>query len=180
MTEIPDPGLMAGATVAPAMAPPAKEADLHFAPRAPEDVVAFAVFWLLAFTVFLQFFTRYVLNNSLPWTEEGARYLLIAVTFLGGGLAVRRRAHIAVEFFHNYLPLWLSNLLLLVSDLISIGFYAYCAWLAWQMVGLMGTQQMAVIDLPMSVLYMTVLAGLVVMSLRSVQSAWLRAHFRNR
>ena len=169
---------MAGATVAPAMAAPPEEAALRFALRAPEDVLAFLVFWMLAVTVFLQFFTRYVLNNSLPWTEEGARYLLIAVTFLGGGLAVRRRAHIAVEFFHNYLPLGASNALLLVADLLCIGFYAYSAWLAWLMVGLMGTQQMAVIDLPMSWLYAAVLAGLCVMALRSVHSAWLRFQLR--
>ncbi len=180
MTQIPQEEPLAGVTVAPAMAAPPEEADLRFAWRAPEDVLAFLVFWLLAFTVFLQFFTRYVLNNSLPWTEEGARYLLIAVAFLGGGLAVRRRAHIAVEFFHNTLPLGASNLLLLVADLISIAFYAYAAWLAWLMVGLMGTQQMAVIDLPMSWLYATVLAGLGVMALRSVQSAWLRFRFRKR
>ena len=180
MTEIPHTDPMAGVTAAPAMAAPPGEADLRLALRAPEDALAFLVFWLLAITVFLQFFTRYVLNNSLPWTEEGARYLLIAVAFLGGGLAVRRRAHIAVEFLHNYLPLGASNALLLVCDLVCIGFYAYSAWLAWLMVGLMGTQQMAVIDLPMSWLYAAVLAGLGVMSLRSVQSAWQRFHLRRR
>ena len=36
----------------------------------PEDWIAFGLFWALAFIVFLQFFTRYVLNNSLAWTEE--------------------------------------------------------------------------------------------------------------
>ncbi|WP_431857531.1 TRAP transporter small permease [Azospirillum sp.] len=180
MTEIPNDGPLAGVTVAPAMAAPPEEAELRLAPRAPEDVLAFLVFWLLAFTVFLQFFTRYVLNNSLPWTEEGARYLLVAVAFLGGGLAVRRRAHIAVEFVHNYLPLGASNAVLLLADLVCIGFYAYSAYLAWLMVGLMGTQQMAVIDLPMSWLYAAVLAGLCVMSLRSVQSAWLRFQLRRR
>ena len=39
----------------------------------PEDWVAFVIFWSLAFIVFLQFFTRYVLNDSLAWTEEIAR-----------------------------------------------------------------------------------------------------------
>ena len=29
----------------------------------PEDWIAFVLFWSLAFIVFLQFFTRYILND---------------------------------------------------------------------------------------------------------------------
>jgi TRAP-type transport system small permease protein len=36
--------------------------------RYPEDWLVFVIFWCLAFIVFLQFFTRYVLNDSLAWT----------------------------------------------------------------------------------------------------------------
>ena len=35
----------------------------------PENWIAFVLFWALAFIVFLQFFTRYILNDSLAWTE---------------------------------------------------------------------------------------------------------------
>jgi TRAP-type C4-dicarboxylate transport system permease small subunit len=35
-----------------------------------EDWITFLVFWLLAFTVFYQFFTRYVLSDSAGWTEK--------------------------------------------------------------------------------------------------------------
>ena len=34
----------------------------------PEDWIAIILFWTLAFIVFLQFFTRYILNDSLSWT----------------------------------------------------------------------------------------------------------------
>ena len=50
--------------------------------------------WLivpLTLAVFWEVFTRYVLNNSAAWTEEIARYLLIATVFTGatiGGAAV--------------------------------------------------------------------------------------------
>ncbi len=48
-----------------------------------EDWVTLAVFWVMVVCVFLQFFTRYVLNNSLAWTEEIAINALVVVVFLG-------------------------------------------------------------------------------------------------
>jgi TRAP-type C4-dicarboxylate transport system permease small subunit len=167
-----DPGT-SGAP-APGVPAPPSEGRTGLSGYGLEDGAAFLVFWALAVVVFLQFFTRYVLNDSLAWTEEGARYLLIAVTFLGGGMAVRRRAQIAVEYFHLYMPRRLSAVVLSVCDLLSLAFYGYAAWLAWTMVGMMRTQRMAVIDMSMSVLYAVVLAGLVAMTLRAAQSAWRR------
>ena len=47
----------------------------------PEAWAALALFWALGGTVFYQFITRYVFNNSASWTEEIARYLLICTVF---------------------------------------------------------------------------------------------------
>src|SRR5215510_13322866 len=70
----------------------------------PEDWLAMVLFWALAFIVFLQFFTRYVLNDSLAWTEEIARYGLMWVAFIGGAVVTRKGSHIAVELLANVLP----------------------------------------------------------------------------
>jgi len=67
-----------------------------------EDWVTLAFFWAMAIIVFLQFLTRYVLNDSLAWTEEIARYLLMCVGLLGGSMAVRRYSHIHVEFLYVF------------------------------------------------------------------------------
>ncbi len=67
----------------------------------PEDWIAFVIFWSLAFIVFLQFFTRYILNDSLAWTEEIARYGLMWIVFIGGIMVTRRNSHIAVELLSN-------------------------------------------------------------------------------
>lgn len=55
-------------------------------------VVAAAVFW------------RYVLNDSITWGEELARYCFIWVTFVGGGLGVGRNIHVGVDSVVMLLP----------------------------------------------------------------------------
>ncbi len=54
-----------------------------------EDWLTLIAFWVMAGLVFLQFFTRYVLNDSLAWTEEVASYALVVVVFLGASMCVR-------------------------------------------------------------------------------------------
>ncbi|RRH85641.1 TRAP transporter small permease subunit, partial [Mesorhizobium tamadayense] len=53
-----------------------------------EDWITLAVFWGMVACVFLQFFTRYALNNSLAWTEEIAINALVVVVFLGAAMCV--------------------------------------------------------------------------------------------
>ena len=139
-----------------------------------EDVPTFLVFWGLTIVVFLQFFTRYVLNDSLGWTEEAARYFLITVTFIGGGMVCRRRAHIAVEYLHTKLSREGSRRLMIFVDGLVIVFLVYIGWIGWRMINMMGTQKMAVIDLSMAWLYWAVFLGIVVMVIRTGQSLWRR------
>lgn len=54
--------------------------------------------------VVAQVFFRYVLNASLTWAEEAARYLLVLTTFLGTSIAMRRGAHIRVGLVVERLP----------------------------------------------------------------------------
>jgi TRAP-type C4-dicarboxylate transport system permease small subunit len=136
-----------------------------------EDWIAFAFFWMLAFVVFLQFFSRYVLNDSVAWTEEIARYLLICVCFVGGGMAMRKMSHIHVEFFFVYLPRNVGKALSVAVDIARILFLGYGTFLGWKITEIMQSQRMVVIDLPMSLVYGAATAGLAAMTVRSVQVA---------
>lgn len=137
----------------------------------PADGLVLALFWVLAGVVFLQFFTRYVLNDSLGWTEEIARFLLIGVTFVGAITAARKQTHIAVEFLYRWVPRPLRRVAQGLIDLVSIGFYAALAWYCIQVAG--RTRQMMVsIDVPKSVIYWTVAACFAVMALLTAWNAW--------
>src|SRR3982750_4817882 len=87
-----------------------------------EDWLAFAIFWVLAIVIFYQFFTRYALNDSASWTEEIARYLLIATAFVGGAINVRKNKHVQVDFFYRLLPHKFNRVMSTLVDALRILF----------------------------------------------------------
>jgi TRAP-type C4-dicarboxylate transport system permease small subunit len=149
----------------------ADEIDVRLSDYGVEDWVAFTLFWGLAIVVFLQFFTRYILNDSLAWTEEIARYLLICVAFIGAGMAARRNTHIQVEFLYVYLSHRTAFVLSTLVDVIRVLFYGYGTWLAWKVATIMQYQRMVVIDWPMSIVFGVGALGFAILTLRSIQVA---------
>jgi TRAP-type transport system small permease protein len=141
-----------------------------------EGWVALAIFWLLGATVFYQFFTRYVLNNSASWTEEIARYLLIGTVFVGAGIGVVKNNHIQVDLLYRYLPRAASRVMATAVDLMRIAFFAAMVVITVQLMGKMSAQMMTIIDVPMNALYGVCLFGLAMMLLRSIGVAWV--HWR--
>jgi TRAP-type C4-dicarboxylate transport system permease small subunit len=149
--------------------------------RNPEDWLAMLVFWSLAFIVFLQFFTRYVLNDSLAWTEEIARYGLMWVTFIGGAMVTRRKTHIAVELMSNLMPAGaIRQALLAFVDIVTLGFLALLAYFSVTITERMAFQRMTVFELPMSYVYAGVALGCWLMFGRQAQNVWrnMRSHWR--
>ncbi|GEO84839.1 MULTISPECIES: TRAP transporter small permease [Alphaproteobacteria] len=135
-----------------------------------EDWLTLAIFWGMAFCVFLQFFTRYALNNSLAWTEEIAANCLVVIVFLGSVMCVRMCRHIQVDILYRLISKRGACLLQGLVDLIVIGFFAYMTWLMWRYVAVVGSERMVTVDLPRGVVFYTVLAAFALMFLRALQN----------
>ena len=141
-----------------------------------EAWLALAFFWALGLTVFYQFFTRYVLNDSAAWTEEIARYLLIATVFIGAAIGVAKNNHIQVDFFYRFMPAWLGHAMALLVDALRIGFFGMAVFMTWQMMQKLGNYKMTIVDLPMNIVYGVCMFGFAAMFLRSI---WVvRVHLR--
>jgi TRAP-type transport system small permease protein len=137
-----------------------------------EDWVTFALFWMMAAIVFYQVYTRYVLSDSAGWTEEIARYFLVAVVFIGASMSVRKNSHIQVDVFYRFMPRLLARAMSLLVDLIRIAFFGYAAWLNWLLLERIGSQRMAIVELPMGWVFGAMLFGFILMFLRSLQVGW--------
>jgi len=133
-----------------------------------EDWIAFAIFWALAVVIFYQFFTRYALNDSASWTEEIARYLLICTAFVGAAINVRKNNHIQVDFFYRLMPHAMGRTLSTLVDALRVAFLACATYLTILLTTKIGSQRMAVVDLPMGLVYGVVAFGFGLMTYRAV------------
>ena len=144
------------------------DAPIRWREMGIEDYLVFLIFWVLALVIFVQFFTRYALNDSLSWTEEIARYLLIAVAFVGSIMAVRKNSHIMVEFLFRFVPPRFGLILTYCADVGRIAFFAILSVTSFKLAG--KTKQMMVsIDFPKSAMYYMVCICLAAMAIRAIQ-----------
>src|SRR4051794_40974087 len=150
-----------------------EHAPVDLSEYAFEDWLALALFWAMALAVFVQFFTRYVLNDSFAWTEEIATNLNVALVFIGSAMCVRISRHIQVDFLYRYLPSWLGRILSTAVDLARIAFFGYGALLIWRFMDIVADEQMTTINLPKNLTYAFVFIGFLLMCFRSVQVAFL-------
>lgn len=145
-----------------------------------EGWISLAIFWLLGLTVFYQFVTRYVLNDSAAWTEEVARYELIAVVFIGAAVGVAKNNQIQVDFFYRHMPAVMGRWLSRAVDLLRIGFCAAAVVMTINMMQKIGNStRMTIVDAPMNIVYGLCLFGFAAMTWRSVQVAlihWRRGY----
>ena len=79
--------------------------------------------WILGIiivTMFSQVVFRYLLNQSLYWSEEIVRYLFIWLVFLGGALVIKDDGHIGIDFLLLKLPRKFSTGLKMAGNIVII------------------------------------------------------------
>ena len=131
------------------------------------DIPVIAIFVVLFFIVALQFFTRYVLNDSLGWTEEIARYFLILLGFVGGITCVRKGKHIFLEFAFHYMPPGAIKPVVLLGETIVSAFWLWGGWLAIELAQKTNSNMVS-IALPKAIIYYTVSLGCFAMAVFAV------------
>lgn len=115
-----------------------------------------AVMFVLVFTNVV---TRYGFGFSIAWAEEVASFLMIWVTFLGAGLALREGRHVAIDLLQDRLPERARRALRLALALVILAFLALLAWLGVQFV-LFGWRSVTfVTQIPRGIPYLAVPLG---------------------
>ncbi len=76
-------------------------------------------------------------GSSLTWYDEVAAIMLAWLTYYGAALAALRRAHLGFPGLYAASPPALRVPMLLVGDVLFIGFFAVLGWYGWQVIVLL-------------------------------------------
>ncbi len=108
----------------------------------------FAIGLTMTSIVIVQVFCRYVLNHSLFWSEEIARYLLVWLTFLGASVAYYRGMHPSINLFQHRFSHYLKSRLRFIVHILSLAFFAVMIWYGTEFAYFVRSQTTPALSLP--------------------------------
>lgn len=122
---------------------------------------------ILVFTVVIlvSIFFRYVLNDSLVWSEQVCRYLYVWMVMLGMPIVYRAKGNVAFDLFYNKFSTRIKQLFHVITDLLIACFSGFLALQGLKYTILKGSTIITGINLPQGYLYVSQTIGGVIMIL---------------
>lgn len=87
-----------------------------------EQVVASTMLVGMVSLLTMQIISRFVFNNSIPWTEEVSRYAFLWFVYVAVSLIAKENGHIRIIDHLKLLPNMIARIMLVVSDAIWVFF----------------------------------------------------------
>ncbi len=138
------------------------------------DKATLTMLVVLNLVVGLQVFSRYVLNHSLYWSEELARYLFIWLVFLSAAIVLRKDRHIQVTAIVDLLPASVRKAVYFLGDLLMLGFAGVVLVEGIRLAGMVWTVWTAAMEIPWSLVYLGIILGMAAMLVALLGSLWAR------
>lgn len=136
--------------------------------------VSIGMFLLAAMTVilFIQVIMRRGFNNSLPWSEELARYIFIWLVYLGVSYGAKQIRHIKIEGALYLFPKLLRPYVILIGDLLFLAYAIIIIYTGYDLV----QRQMALnqvspaLGIPLAIVYAAPVLGFAFTAIRQIQT----------
>lgn len=118
----------------------------------PEIILAI-LFGGMIVVMALGVFFRYVLNNSLSWNIELARYIFTWATFLGAVIALRDGVHIRIDLLIDRVPPKIRTILDIFNHVLVLIFSLTIVWLGIEFVQRTSGKISPALSLPTNYVY---------------------------
>lgn len=109
---------------------------------------------IMTMVIFIQVIFRYLLNSSLSWTEELARFLQVALTFIGSAYAIRKGVHISLgDSLTRKLPNKIKLMIPYIIDTLILAFTITVFFQGMNILKIIKYQTSASMSIPMVYIY---------------------------
>jgi TRAP-type C4-dicarboxylate transport system permease small subunit len=145
---------------------------LSFLDRRVEEIIIVLCLGVMTLSIGLQVFMRYVMQSSLSWSEELARYLFVFFVYAGISYGAKMKRHIKVEAFTMWLPGRIQAAIRMISDLLFLLFAVFIVYYGFVTSGRIFrlNQVSPALELRMGYVYGTLPFCFILVGIRLVQS----------
>jgi TRAP-type transport system small permease protein len=123
-----------------------------------------AILAAMAAMVFVNVALRFTSDRSLLWVEEASRYLMIWLTFLGGGPVLRYGGHLGIDTLQEALPRYAAGIRAAIFALL-LGFFVFMVWVGVRYAAFAWQQTTPVTQIPIGAVYLAMPIGFALMIL---------------
>lgn len=141
--------------------------------RSEEIFSSLALVMMTGITV-VQVFNRYVLQSSLDWSEEIARYLFIWAVYVGCSYATQMNRHLEVTVIRNLFGGKIAKPVTIAAQLCTIVFCACATFWGIKFILFLSStgQKTPALEVQMYWVFLSVPVGMGLMALRTVERLW--------
>jgi TRAP-type C4-dicarboxylate transport system permease small subunit len=141
--------------------------DAHF-----EEILVITFLATMTALVGVQVIMRYVMQSSLSWSEEMARYVFIWLVNIGISYGVKTKRHISVDVLNYFLSKKKSAYLSILADILFLVFSIIVVYNGYNLtLRIMATGQASpALEMPMYVVYGSLPASFCLVCVRLIQS----------
>lgn len=135
------------------------------------EIAIFLIFLVIGVVGGLQVFNRFVLNQSLSWSEEMQIYGHIWLIFLTIPVAYKRGSHIGMNILTSKFSIKTQEILSLVTDFMWLGLAGAVVYYATVIMRVAKNQTSPGLGLRMDFMYLSLVIGgayLVLLALRKI------------
>ena len=90
-----------------------------------EETICIILMSVMTIIIFIQVIMRYVMHNSLSWSEELARYCFIWLIYIGVAYGCKLMKHIKIDAALKLFPEKVRPYITIVGELLVLAFAAY-------------------------------------------------------
>lgn len=135
-----------------------------------EEIASSCALAAMSIIIILQVFQRYVVQQSLDWPEELARYLFIFAVYIGSSFAASERRHLEVTIVRTVFGAKIGNYFTILAYVITVIFCGIMfVWGIMMVQFVMESNQVApALQFPMWIAYICIPLGFLLMALRTI------------